>query len=106
MSWVVLFFARVGVETSFDGIVVRNWVRQHHIKWSDIRGFDFGEKVAGLSLRESLSSPVLQTYVVLKNGKHCVMSGLSATRVNRTESKRRVQEMLDELDDERRRYLN
>ena|ERR1700722_8084438 len=103
--WAVLWFAQMGVTASLDGIVVRNWTRRVFIPWGDILRFEFGNEVSNLTTREHFNSPVLQTYVVTKDGQHCAMSGLSATRINRSESKRRVQLLLDGLEDDRRRAV-
>lgn len=101
--WIWVFFAQMGVATTDAGIVVRNWIRKSAIPWSEIRSFEFGEHVECLTLREQLASPVLQTYVVLKDGRHQVMCGLSATRLRRAQSKHRVQELLDSLEEARTR---
>ncbi len=99
--WCLVNFAQMGVTASEKGILIRNWFRRVSIPWCDIEGFGFGNSTDGLSVREHLSSPVLQTYVVMKSGKHLVMSGLTATRINRSESKRRVQDILNQLEAER-----
>jgi hypothetical protein len=103
--WAVFWFAQMGVTSSRDGILVRNWTRRTFIPWDEIVAFGFGNEIAGLTIRESLNSPVLQTFVVTKDGKHRVMSGLSATRINRAESKRRVKFLLDGLEGDRRRAV-
>jgi hypothetical protein len=99
--WCLVIFAQMGVSVSEKGILIQNWFRHISIQWGDIERFGFGNAVEGLSAREHLSSPVLQTYVIKKGGEHFVMSGLTATRINRSESKRRVQEILDQLETER-----
>lgn len=105
LVWSLLGFAQMGVTSSDEGILIRNWFRRIAIPWCDIKEFAFGNRVANLSIREGLSSPVLQTYVVTKDGRHYVMSGLAATRINRSTSKRHVQTLLDRLEDERVGHL-
>ena len=104
LAWIWFFFAQMGVITSPKGIVIRNWFRRRAIPWDDIQSFRFGNGIDNLTTMEELSAPVLQTFAVLKNGRHQIMGGLSATRINRSESIRRVQELLDQMDGERLRY--
>jgi hypothetical protein len=101
LAWIWTFFARMGVVTSNEGIVLRNYFRQHSIPWTEVESFRFGEQVDRLSTRETLASPFLQPYVLLKNGKHHVMSGLQITRVHRSRNRRDVQTLLDCLEKER-----
>jgi hypothetical protein len=103
--WCIFFYAQMGVVASEQGILVRNWFRRRSIPWQDIDEFRFGNTVQDLSVREQLSSPVLQTYVVTKSGVHYVMSGISATRINRSESRHRVQLILNLLEEERQRHV-
>lgn len=104
VAWSWLFFARMGVRTSDEGITIRNWLHQREVKWSDVQAFEFGNKISELSVRELLSSPYLQTYAVLNDGGHQVMSGLSASRMNRSKSRALVQALLDGLEEERLRH--
>lgn len=104
--WCFAGFAQMGVSVSEKGILIRNWFRRRWIPWHEVEAFRFGNSVGELSARELLSSPVLQTYVISKSGDHYVMSGLSATRINRAESKRRVQAILDQLEIERLRHVH
>jgi hypothetical protein len=93
--------ARMGVTTNNQGVVVRNWVRRRFVRWDEISGFSFGSDLDSLSLREMLSSPTLATYLLFSDGRHIGMAGLSATRVNRSKSRAKVQALLDELDAQR-----
>jgi len=99
--WSWLVFARMGVVTSNEGIVVRNWLRNYSIPWDEVQSFKFGDQVKGLSVREEFASPFLQPYVVLRSGRHHVMSGLQITRVYRNRNRSDVQSMLDSLEKER-----
>ena len=101
LVWVWAFFARMGVVTSNEGIVVRNYFRRYSIPWTEIESFKFGEQVQELSIRENFASPFLQPYVLLKNGKHHAMSGLQLTRVHRSRSRQDVHSLLDYLEKER-----
>jgi hypothetical protein len=103
--WSVCWFAQMAVITFDEGIVVKNWFRRRFIPWGDIRAFLFGNAVDNLSIREQLNSPYLQTYVVMNDGQHLVLSGLTAIRINRAKSRRSVQALLDKLEDERRSHL-
>lgn len=105
-SWSIIFFAQMGVTTSEGGILIRNWFRRRYISWPEIEAFRFGDKVENLSVREGLASPYLQTYAVTKDGRHYVMCGLTATRVNRSDSRRRVQELLNRLEDARLTHIH
>ena len=104
--WSVFCFGQMGVTSSNEGIVIRNWFRRRSIRWGDIKEFEFGNKIGSLSMREQLSSPYLQTYAVTVDERHYVMSGLSATRMNRAGSRRRVQALLDQLESERLIHLH
>jgi len=99
--WVLTHFARMGVTTTREGITIRNWFRRKFIAWPEIEAFKFGTDIDDLTVRESLSSPYLQTYVVTINGRHYVMGGIAATRLNRARSRGKVQEILKRLEDER-----
>ena len=105
IAWSVFYFGQMGVTSSDEGIVIRNWLRREFIPWGDIKAFSFGNRVGDLSMREQLASPFLQTYAVTNDGRHYVMSGLSATRINRSGSRRRVQALLDHLEAERVSHL-
>jgi Bacterial PH domain len=96
--------ARMGVTTNNQGVVVRNWVRRRFVRWDEISAFSFGSDLDSLSLREMLSSPMLATYLLFSDGRHIGMAGLSATRVNRSKSRAKVQALLDELDAQRRSF--
>ena len=101
LAWSWLWFAQMGVTSTDQGVIIRNWVRRFYFPWGAIDSFNFGNDVDNLSLREQFSSPVLQTYVVLRDGRHQLMCGLSVTRVHRSESRRRVQQLLDDLERDR-----
>ncbi len=96
--------ARMGVTTSDQGVLIRNWVRRRFVRWDEIAGFSFGGDLDSLGLREMLSTPTLATYLLLKDGGHIGIAGLSATRVNRSKSRAKVQALLDELDAQRRSF--
>lgn len=102
--WVVSVVARMGVTTNDQGVVVRNWLRRRFVGWNAIAGFSFGADIPNLSLREMLSSPMLSTYVLLSDGRHLGLAGLSATRINRPKSRAKVQGLLDELEAQRRHF--
>jgi hypothetical protein len=99
--WVITQFARMGVTTTGEGLIIRNWFRREFIAWPEIEAFKFGTEIDDLTAREMLSSPYLQTYVVTTHGRHYVMCGITATRLNRAKSRGKVQEILNRLDDER-----
>jgi hypothetical protein len=99
--WAVFYFARMGVTSTNEGIIIRNWFRKKFVAWPDLEVFKFGTEIANLTVRESLSSPYLQTYAITKDGHHFVMCGITATRVIRSRSRRKVQEILDLLEDEK-----
>ena len=99
--WSWLVFVRMGVVTSNEGIVVRNLLRNYSISWDEVQCFKFGEQVQGLSVREEFASPYLQPYVLLKSGRHRVMSGLQISRIYRNRNRSDVQSMLDSLEKER-----
>ena len=80
-------------------------LRRIFISWEDIKGFRFGDLIDDLSVREHLNSPYLQSYVILKDGRHLAMSGLMIIRIRRAESRRRVQLLLNELEEERLAHL-
>ena len=98
--------AVMGVIARDDGILVRNWVRSRFFPWNVISGFRFGNELENLDLREMLGTPVLATYVVLKNGRHVPMVGISVTRANRQKSRTLVQEILDALEAARRHFVD
>lgn len=104
--WSLFWFAQMAVIASNDGIVVKNWFRRTFISWHDIKEFRFGNTIDDLSIREEFNSPYLQSYVVITEGRHVVLSGLTAIRINRSESRRRVQVLLDKLECERLGYLH
>ena len=96
--------ATMGVVSNEGGIRVRNWIRTKFIEWTVIQGFCFGNELENLGLRELFSSPVLTTYVLLKDGRHVPMVGIQATRLNRRESRAIVQDVLDALEAQRQRF--
>jgi hypothetical protein len=102
--WSLFWFAQMAVITSDQGIVVKNWFRRVFIPWDDVKGFRFGNTIDDLSIREQFNSPYLQSYVVMNDGRHLVLSGLTAIRINRAESRRRVQVLLDKLEGARLGY--
>ena len=101
LTWIWAFFAQMGVVTSNEGILLRNYFRRHAIPWTEVQSFRFGEQVNRLSIREAFASPYLQPYVLLKNGRHHVMNGLQITRMYRSRNRRDVQTLLDCLEKER-----
>jgi hypothetical protein len=103
LGWIWLFLVRTGVELTDDGITVRNWLRSYWIPWQEVAGFAFGTKVTDLSIRQSIATPALQTYVLTIDGRHRVMSGLQASHAKRSHSE--VQNLLDTLELERSRHL-
>jgi hypothetical protein len=103
LGWIWLFLARTGVELSNEGLTVRNWLRTYEIPWQDVSGFAFGDNVNNLSIRESIATPAIQTYVLTTDGHHRVMSGLQASHVRRSRSA--VQLLLDSLELERAKHL-
>ncbi|HEY5272291.1 MAG TPA: PH domain-containing protein [Acidimicrobiales bacterium] len=86
LGWIWLFLTGTGVERSNDGITVRNWLRTYEIPWQDVSGFTFGDNMTNPSIRESIATPALQTYVLTADGQHRVMSGLQASHVKRSHS--------------------
>ena len=102
--WALWIVARMGVKTNDQGVVIRNWVRRRFVGWGEIAGFSFGSDIPNLGLRELFSTPMLSTYVLLSDGRHLGMAGLSATRVDRQKSRAKVQELLDELEAQRRSW--
>jgi hypothetical protein len=111
IGWAALLMRRSGVLSTRQGIEVRNWLRTRRIPWSDIEGFAFGDAIADLTLRESLASPSLQTYVApslqtyvtLRDGRHHPMTGLTATPL--ADSRSAVRQLLIELDEDRKSHL-
>jgi len=101
VAWAVGVVARMGVTTDEKGVIVQNWVRRRFVRWDELSGFSFGSDIENLSVREMFSTPMLSTYAVLKNGQHLSLSGLSATRMNRSKSRAKVQILLDRLDAQR-----
>src|SRR5579871_5272797 len=81
-------------------------VRRRFVRWDELSGFSFGSDLEHLCVRELLSTPMLSTYAVLKNGQHLSLSGLSATRVNRSKSSAQVQNLLKRLDAQRQYYIS
>jgi len=104
VAWAVGIVARMGVNTDETGVMIRNWVRRRFVRWDELSGFSFGSDIENLSVREMFSTPMLSTYAVLKDGRHMSLSGLSATRINRSKSRARVQALLDGLDAQRRYF--
>ncbi len=105
ITWSLFGLSQMAVYTSAEGVVVKNWLRRIFIPWEDIREFRFGNLIDDLSVREHLNSPYLQSYVILKDGRHVVMSGLMLIRIRRAESRRRVQLLLNGLEEERFAHL-
>jgi hypothetical protein len=103
LGWIWLFLTRTGVELSDDGITVRNWLRKYSVPWQEVTGFAFGTNVKNLSIRQSIATPDLQTYVLTIDGRHRVMSGLQASHVKQSQSA--VQSLLDSLELERTKHL-
>jgi hypothetical protein len=101
ICWTILYFARMGVIVTDQGIIIRNWFRRTHIGWPEIAAFRFGTDVDHLTVREQMSSPFLQTYAVTTDGRHFVMCGVTATRLMRARSREKVREILARLEDER-----
>jgi hypothetical protein len=105
VAWAVGVVARMGVTTGDvrgeKGCIVQNWVRRRFVRWDELSGFSFGSDIENLSVREMFSTPMLSTYAVLKNGQRLSLSGLSATRMNRSKSRAKVQILLDRLDAQR-----
>jgi len=104
LAWSVLVVVRMGVIARESGLEVRGWLKRRNVSWGNVEGFRFGNELKNLTLREACSTPVLTTYIVLRDGNHVPMPGLSATRVNRKRSREKVSEILRELDDERRNF--
>jgi hypothetical protein len=102
LLWTWFWFVHMGVVASEDGIVIRNFFRRTSVQWADIKAFKFGDDLENPSLKEDFATPDLTTYVVLKNGRHITMSGISATRIHTSLSRERVHEMLDALQQELR----
>jgi hypothetical protein len=102
--WAVMIVGRMGVTTDNQGISIQNWLRRRFLGWGQITEFSFGSDLDNLSLREMLSSPMLSTYVVISDGRHLGLSGISATRLDRTKSRAKVQELLDDLEAQRLRF--
>jgi len=105
-GWATFRMTKLGVVATDKGITIRSWLRTHFVDWNLIESFKAGSDIAvgDLTLRELLATPALQSYVVLKDGHHRVLVGLSATRLNRIPSKAKVQEMLDQLEAVRRNH--
>jgi hypothetical protein len=99
-GWSTLRLARMGVFVTKDGVLIRNWLRSTRLRWPDIASFQFGDEIKDLSLRESLNTPSLQPYAVMRTGKHIALVGLSSTRVKSKESRNQVQRLLDSLNGE------
>jgi hypothetical protein len=104
LAWTVFVVLRMGVMARESGLEVRGWFRRRDVSWSDVEGFRFGNEVNDLTIREIFSTPMLTTYVVLKDGSHVPMPGLSATRINRKRSRERVGDLLRQLETERREH--
>ncbi len=102
--WAVLIVARMGVTINDKGVVIHSWLRRRYIGWYEIAGFSFGVDLQTPSLRVQFSTPMLSTYISLCDGRHLAMAGPSATRVNRSKCRAKVQELLDELEAQRRYF--
>jgi len=102
--WAVFRMTRLGVVTTDKGITVRGSLRNDFIAWDLVESFRSGSDIAvgDLTLRELLATPALHSYVVLTDGRHRPLPGLSATRLNRMRSKAQLKEILDQLDAARR----
>jgi hypothetical protein len=97
LAWALFRVAQMGVRFGDEGVIVRNWFRTVSLLWRDIDSFRFGDELKNLSLRESLNTPDLQPYVVLRDGRHIPLVGLAPTRYKRKQSRATVQYMLDSL---------
>jgi len=103
--WLLLRMGGAGVRTTPKGLFIRNWFRTSFVPWEQISSFVFGSKLENPSIIQLLSTPMLQTYVVLKDHSHKGMTGLSATRIHTKVSRQRVQDVLDQLELARREAL-
>jgi hypothetical protein len=106
LAWAILRVRRMGVVVSDQGVLLRNWVRSTRSKWQDIACFEFGDQLKSPSLRESLGTPELQPYAVMKTGKHVSLAGLTSTRLAPRTSRERVQRLLDELNQDLETHTN
>jgi len=104
--WATFRMTKLGVVVTAKGIALRGWLRNDFINWDRIESFQSGSDIAvgDLTIRELLAIPALQSYVVLKDGHHLRLPGLNATRLNRTQSAVRIQELLDQLEAARRKH--
>ena len=66
------------------------------LAWQDIRVFVFADELESPSGREMLSASLVP-YVVLKDGRHIRLSGLTAGRFRARRSREKEQRMLDSL---------
>ena len=106
--WVVFRMTRLGVLATDKGITIRGWRRTDFIDWNRIERFSSGSDIAvgDLTLRELVVNPALHSYVVLTDGRHRVLPGLSASRLHRTASTAEVGELLGQLDALRRSQMH
>jgi len=96
LGWTLLRVAQMGIRTQAKGVRVRNWVHTTWLAWQDIRVFVFADELESPSGREMLSASLVP-YVVLKDGRHIRLSGLTAGRFRARRSREKVQRMLDSL---------
>ena len=90
----------MGVVATDQGVLLRNWIRSTRVSWSEVARFEFGDQLKNRSLTESLRTPELQTYTVMKNGNHVALAGLTITRLKPRQSREKVQRLLDALNAE------
>jgi hypothetical protein len=88
---------RAGVSVGENDVTVRNWFRNRTLERKDVDHFEPGYQMDDLSIKELFSTPSLQTFVVLKNGKHLAVSGLSTTRLGTKISREKVRKLIDQL---------
>jgi hypothetical protein len=103
--WSVKVVARMGLTTSDKGVVIHGWVRRRFVAWNEIAGFSFGSDIPNLTLGERFFSPTLSSYMLLADGRHLALTGLRAIRVNRTNSRAKIQLLLGEMETQRRYFM-
>jgi hypothetical protein len=100
VMWAIVRVGRMGVVATDQGVLLRNWIRSTRVSWSEVARFEFGDQLKNRSLTESLRTPELQTYAVMKNGNHVALAGLTITRLKPRQSREKVQRLLDALNAE------
>lgn len=101
VAWSIFVVGFMGVRLVDGGVVVQNWVRRVKLPWGDISSFQFMDRQQReLSVREKLNTPKLQPYVLLRNGRHIVLTGMTSTRLLQRRSREKVQRLLDALNQE------